>query len=158
MGRALVNGELSVIYPKGFVEMSEAELLLAYQTPNPDRWGIWDKRHHIIVAVLYHVTKSRFLARMVSTRSLAERVERATRKAYRDKGYQSKGFFEMRLCGSEAHGFAYEYEQDGVAQVGEAIVFQHGTCCYTLYYYARQSNREASHRVFEDILDSLDIE
>lgn len=160
MNTATLHGQLHVSYPDGFHVMGEEELHQAFADNNPNRWGIWDTDRHIIVAILWHESNA-LLSRLADTKGLAKRVQKHTAKTYAHYGYKAGELTRGETCGSEAWGFDYRFDMDGVGQVGRTEVFKHvedGTClCYTLYCYAREKQAQDGKEAFEAILASLSI-
>ena len=154
MGSTVLHDELSLSFPDSFEVMGDDELREGYLDDNPNRWGIWDRQRHVIIVVYWHDSNA-LLARMVSTKGLAERAERLMAKSYAGHGFQLGGFFEMEVAGHEARGFSYRYDLRGVGQSAETVVLKHGKCCYTLYYYAREGGKPSDHEAFENVLESM---
>ena len=44
---------MEVEVPNGFYVLSAEELRLAYQSEDPNRWGMRDKERHIILTVMW---------------------------------------------------------------------------------------------------------
>ena len=156
MQKALLNDELSVGIPFGFHVMDHGEEIRVFKEEAADRWAIWDTSRHIIVSVMWHVS-NKFLVKFANTKDLVKRVEKQARKAYHANGYQAGEPYETQVCGEQASAISYEYEMQGVGQVSEVLVFKHGACCYTVYYYARKSAAKKSRKVFQEILDSMEL-
>ena len=53
MNRETVNEAMEVEVPNGFYVLSAEELRLAYQSEDPNRWGMRDKERHIILTVMW---------------------------------------------------------------------------------------------------------
>lgn len=157
MQTALLNDELSVGIPNGFHVMDREEELRVFADNMADRWAIWDTHRRIIISVMWHVS-NRFLVRFASTKDLIQRVEKKARKAYQANGYQAGEPYETQVCGTDAHAIRYEYEMGGVAQVSEVLIFKHEASCYTVYYYARKDAATKSRKVFQQVLDSMELQ
>ena len=157
MQTALLNDELSVGIPNGFHVMDHGEEIRVFQEHTEDRWAIWDTQRRIIISVMWHVS-NKFLVRFASTKDLIQRVEKKARKAYAASGYQAGEPYETQVCGTQAHAIRYEYEIGGVAQVSEVLIFKHETSCYTVYYYARKNAERKSRKVFQQVLDSMELQ
>lgn len=159
MNEALLNNELAVSYPDGFHVMDEEDLKRVFLDAAPDRWGIWDRERHVIIALQWHESHPAFLRKIVSAKDLAKRAEAATHKAYKQMGYLGGSLFERNLCGEEAWGYRFESVVQGAPQVGEVDVFlrarERGNCAYTAYFQASRENAAAHYALFEEFLASM---
>lgn len=163
MANALLNNQLHVSYPATFEVMNAEEAAKTFMSDVPNRWAIRDDNAHIIVAITWHESRAGLLQKLASTKDLAKRAEHKARSAIRSGGSQSVSELrQSQICGEEAWGFDYAYEVQGVRQVSEVQLFKHAvgkvSCCYTIYYYARQENAQRSHEVLDQIIASLKFE
>ena len=153
-----LNNELCLTYPDGFHVLDEEEMNRVFPLDVPNRWAIWDIDRHIIISVQWHEANA-LLARLVSTKDLAKRVAAEAAKAYRANEYEVGELYQTTLCGEEAWGISFKYEVAGVFQIAHALVFKHAVentnCTYTLSFYEREENAEASEQVFQDLVASL---
>ena len=119
-----------------------------------------DDEAHVIVAITWHESHAGLLQRLASTKDLAKRVQRKARdSARKTTGSEVGELRETRICGAEAWGLACSYKVQGVPQVSEAWVFKlpkgKMSCCYTMYFYAREENAEASRKTLDGIIASI---
>ena len=156
MQTTLVNSELAVTYPDSFHIMDAKEQLEAYVDDNPCRWCIKDGAERSMVSVIWH-DAGKLVVRLTSTKSLAKRAESQSRRIYRGYSYALGGFFSRHVGGEEAEGFRFEYTLDGEVFIGQTIVAKHGSCCYTIYWYAPKTDDKKALTKFEDILGALDF-
>lgn len=154
--RALLNDELSVAIPGGFHVMDGAEEQRVFMENARDRWAIWNTHRHIIISIMWNES-NKLVSKFVNTKDLIKRIENKAHKSYKANDYQCGEIYETQLCGEPAHGLCYEYVIQDVGQVSEVLVFKHETCCYTIYYYARKDDAEESRKVFQELLDSLEL-
>ena len=158
MNDVTLNGELCLSYPDGFHVLDADEMARVFPNDGPNRWGIWDTERHMIVSVQWHESNV-LLAGLVSTKDLARRVAAEAGKAYKSNDYEVGELYQTTLCGEEAWGVSFRYEVSGVYQIAYAIVFKHvvetTNCTYTLSFFEREENAEASEQVFRALLDSL---
>ena len=157
MNQAVIHGQLFLVYPDGFHVMDVEELNQAFLDDNPNRWGIWDRERHIIIAVFWHES-SAILSALAGAKDVAKSTEKRLRKGLKRYGYESRGSFTTTLCGQETCGFRYAYRVGDVFQSAETVILKHGTCCYTIYYYAREEKDLVSYPVYEQVLRSLRLE
>ena len=154
--------ELSLAYPEGFHVMSEAESYEVFGGDSPERWSIWDKDRHAIISVQMHESKPGLFRKITSPFELAERAEKAARKAYADGGYTSGSFQEREIAGEKACGFDFGYTVDDVVQIGRIDVFmkpiKRGTHCYTLFLHSSKANAEENLAIYEEFLASFKFE
>ncbi len=153
---ACINEELYLDYPTGFHVMSTEELHDVYLDENPNRWGIWDKDRHMIVAVFWNRANA-LLAAVASAKDTAKSIEKTMRKEMKPLDYRSNGFFEREVCDLNAYGFRYGYVKEGTHQDAQAVVVKHGNVFYTVYYYGRK-DMEGSEELFDRILDTMHFE
>lgn len=152
--QVLLNGALSLAYPDGFHEMDRSELTQAFQDDNPDRWGIWDRERHIIIAVFWH-RSGRLVSRLAKEKDIVKSTEMKVRRGMKQSGYECSAFFSLQAAGRPAEGFRYTFAVQGIRQCAETVVLKDGNTCYTLYYYAREDGPAEDRRVFEEALASL---
>lgn len=158
MNSAKVNRELSVTYEDGFLAVSPEDMRRLMWDENPDRWGIWDKERHIIIAVFYH-TSPGFVAKLFGNpEAIAKNNESSLKKTYRNSSYQFNGFYETEIAGHRAYGFEYEYSAGDVRQSGRMDVIMHQRTCYTFYCFARKERREESFELYDRFLKSAAFE
>lgn len=149
-----INGELFITLPEGFRAMSTEELKRGYATDFERIRGYWDEEHHVIISITWNES-SRLLVKLTSPKDLAKRAEKHLARSYKGLGYRNDGFFATEVAGQDAQGFRYAYEIEGVAQSAETIVFMHGKCCYTLYYYTRSEDAARNVAIRDQAFASL---
>lgn len=154
MNRSLINNELTVCYEDGFHTVSAGELNSMFRDTNPDRWGIWDKERHIIIAVFFH-TSGGLLAKLFGDpQAIAKNNESVLKKTYRNSDYQFNGYYETEIAGHRAYGFEYEYSVGDVRQSERMDVIMHERTCYTFYCFARKEMKDESFAVYDGFLQS----
>lgn len=155
METARIHGGLTVGIPEGFHVMDDAELKLRFPDGIAERWAIRDEERHIVFTIIWHDAPSGLLAKLVSTRSLAERVEKLTAKSLKHRGFRLAGRVDCELCGTEAKGFSCGYTVQDVSQSAEIIVLRNGLACYTLYCIMQSDCLDQARPAYEEILASL---
>lgn len=160
MNDALLNDQLHVTYPESFRVMSSDEAAKVLLTNDANRWAIRDDDAHIIIAITWHESRAGLLQKLASTKDLAKRIQRKTRDAARKANGSKVGELkESRACGEEAWGFECSYEAQEVRQISEARVFKlpkgKVSCCYTVYFYAREDSATEGRKVLEDVIASM---
>ncbi len=155
METAQIHGGLTVGIPEGFHVMDDAELKLRFPDGIAERWAIRDEERHIVFTIIWHDAPSGLLAKLVSTRSLAERVEKLTAKSLKHRGFRLAGRVDRELCGTEAKGFSCGYTVQDVSQSAEIIVLRNGLTCYTLYCIMQSDCLDQARPAYEEILASL---
>lgn len=160
MADAIINDQLHVTYPESFCVMSAEEASKALSTSDAERWAIRDDSAHIIIAIAWHESRAGLLQKLASTKDLAKRIQRKARAAARRTNESAvRDLRNSQVCGEEAWGFDCTYEAQGICHVSEAWVFKlpkgKESCCYTIYFYAREDNAPASREVLEKLMASL---
>ena len=155
METARIHGGLTVGIPEGFHVMDDAELKLRFPDGIAERWAIRDEGRHVVFTIIWHDAPSGLLAKLVSTRSLAERVEKLTAKSLKHRGFRLAGRVDRELCGTEAKGFSCGYTVQDVSQSAEIIVLRNGLTCYTLYCIMQSDCLDQARPAYEEILASL---
>ena len=150
-----IHGGLTVGIPEGFHVMDDAELKLRFPDGIAERWAIRDEERHIVFTIIWHDAPSGLLAKLVSTRSLAERVEKLTAKSLKHRGFRLAGRVDRELCGTEAKGFSCGYTVQDVPQSAEIMVLRNGLTCYTLYCIMQSDCLDQARPAYEEILASL---
>ena len=158
MNTTVLNGQLQVSYPDGFRQMDAEELGRLFPKQVATSWGIWDTDRHIVVTVLWNESNA-LLSKLVSNKDLAKRLRKHLTKAYANNGFRAQGIVKTEISGTQACGFDFAYQVEGIDQVGEIMVFRHveghTCCCYTIYYYTREERAAQSREVLEEILASM---
>ena len=155
METAQIHGGLTVGIPEGFHVMDDAELKMRFPDGIAERWAIRDEKRHVVFTIIWHDAPSGLLAKLVSTRSLAERVEKLTAKRLKHQGFRLAGRVDRELCGTEAKGFSCGYTVQDVSQSAEIIVLRNGLTCYTLYCIMQSDCLDQARPAYEEILASL---
>ena len=160
MKDAVLNDHLRVAFPESFRVMSTEETSQALSLKDATCWGIRDDEAHIVLAMTWHESRAGMLQKLASTKDLAKRIQRKSRNSTRRAEQSEVGELERaQICGEEAWGFACAYAVQGVRQVSEAWVFKLPkgamSCCYTIYFFAREDNAPASRKVLDEIIASL---
>ena len=150
-----IHGGLTVGIPEGFHVMDDAELKMRFPDGIAERWAIRDEKRHVVFTIIWHDAPSGLLAKLVSTRSLAERVEKLTAKRLKHQGFRLAGRVDRELCGTEAKGFSCGYTVQDVSQSAEIIVLRNGLTCYTLYCIMQSDCLDQARPAYEEILASL---
>lgn len=160
MKDAVLNDHLRAAFPESFRVMSTEETSQALSLKDAACWGIRDDGAHIILALTWHESRAGMLQKLASTKDLAKRIQHKARNAARRDKQSKVGELEKaHICGEEAWGLACAYEAQGNRYISEAWVFKlpKGTmsCCYTIYFYAREDNATASRKVLDEVIASL---
>ena len=150
-----IHGGLTVGIPEGFHVMDDAELKMRFPDGIAERWAIRDEERHVVFTIIWHDAPSGLLAKLVSTRSLAERVEKLTAKRLKHQGFRLAGRVDRELCGTEALGFSCGYTVQDVSQSAEIIVLRNGLTCYTLYCIMQSDCLDQARPAYEESLASL---
>lgn len=154
MVKAVINNEVLLSYPEGFVEMDREALKEAFLDDNPNRWGIKDEKRHMLVTVLWNRTNM-ITAMITGPGTIADSAEHKMKTSLSKSRYKFGRFERKKVSGRNANGFTYEYVLEGVEQIGEVLVFQNVNCYYTLYTYALKENRQAARVVIDAIESSI---
>ena len=161
MNEVVLNDQLHLAYPDGFRLMDDEELARLFTDQVPNSWGIWDTDRHIVVSVLWNESNA-LLSKLVSNKDLAKRIRKHLSKAYANSGFRADGVVKTEVCGTEACGFDFDYQVEGIDQVGKIMVFKHvearTCCCDTIYYYARKEQAEVGKAALDQILATFAVE
>ena len=151
MNKETVNGTVEIEIPDGFYVMSAEELRQAYQSEDPNRWGMRDKERHIIVTVMwkaYSVLPGLFLSDL---KAVCKKNEHLSSKGYAGHGYRCDGFFSLSVDGQPAEGYRFSYRVEDVEQSAETILIRQGRTIYSVTFAGRTENKEADQEVFSGI-------
>ena len=151
-----INGELSITVPESFRAMTADELERGYGADFANMRGFWDQERHIIITITWHKS-NKILMKLADVKTLVNRAEKHLARAYAGHDYRNDGFFETAIAGQQAQGVRYGYTVEGAAHDAEAIVFLHGTCSYTVYYYTRSANAANNATIRDEVLASMAI-
>lgn len=163
MNDALPNDHLHVAYPESFRVLNAEEASKVLLSNDADRWAIRDDNAHIIIAITWHESRAGLLQKLASTKDLAKRVQRKAHDVARKAEGSTVGELrQSQICGEEAWGFDCAYEVQGARQVSQTWVFKlpkgKASCCYTIYFYAREDSAEASRKVLDEIIASMSVD
>ena len=150
-----INGELALPRPEGFVVMSPEELARAYTCDNSDRWGMWDKKRHIMVTVLWQ-RYNPLLAWLADMKTLVKRNEQLTSRGYKDHDYRLEGFRSRDVRGMAGEGYRFTYRLGDVVQRIDTVLVKKGRTVYSLSCIGRPENSAVDQAVFEAILDGIE--
>ena len=156
MAKVDVDGRMTLELPTGFSVMDKADVQRAFGFGYDDVWGARHERRNIMVAVIWKDAPA-LLGKLVSTKALVERAEKALRKTYAKHDYHYDGPLQLQVDGDEALGFSYRFMVGDVAQQGEVIIFRRDKRTYTLYYYTRPERAKANWAVHDALLSSISL-
>ena len=156
MGRAAVNGEVSVEVPEGFRILGKDELDTLYADSNPNRWGMADVGRGMIICVFWH-RNGALASSIASVEDACRSTERRLAKDLGAYSYSLEGFYGREVCGLDARGFRHSYSANGVDRICEVTLFKSGRVFYTAYCYSTAEGEQANRPVMSGILDSMSI-
>lgn len=156
MKNLTVNGELTLICPDSFREMTREELNTAFADTNRNRAGVRDEERHVILVVQWRKANV-LLAALSDPNSTLRGTEFRLRRLLKDHEYKKTGTFTRRIAGRDAKAFRYEYRVQGVLQEGEVFLLKKKTVIYTIYAYTRVPVTDEASRVIEEVLDSVSL-
>ena len=154
MANAALNGKMSVSYPDGFHEMSEAERGQLNFIEEGKGVCLSDPRRHMIVTTGFK--RIGMLQKLLlGGKDLAKNMEAQIRKPMARYGYRLKGYSEKQLDGKAANGIMYTYTAQGVDMYAESYVVKSGDTLYYLHLYTRMALWAENQSVWDQILDSV---
>ncbi len=152
MNTIILNHELKAVIPDGFHEMDEAERgNLNFYNEVP-ALCVCDPDRHIILSAAWK--KQALASMLLSSREIAEKMEKSFRKPMEPFGYRLEEFLEESIDGVAADGFRYSYTAEGVGMTGESFSFKKGKTFYYIHAYARTDLLDESLPVLRGILRS----
>ena len=151
MSRETIGGAVEVEVPDGFCVMSAEELKQAYQSEDPNRWGMRNKERHIIMTVMwkaYHGLAGLFLSDL---RAVCKKNEQLSSKGYAGHSYRCDGFFSLSVDGQPAEGYRFSYRIGDVEQSAETILIKQDKTIYSFTFAGRTENKAADREMFAGI-------
>ena len=155
MNRETVNEAMEVEVPNGFYVLSAEELRLAYQSEDPNRWGMRDKERHIILTVMWKEYRGRPVLFLPGLKSVCKKNEQLNCKEYSGHGYRCDGFFSLSVDRQPAEGYRFSYRVGDVEQSAETILVRYGRTIYSITFAGRAENKAADKEVFAGIIAGI---
>ncbi len=156
MGRAAVNGEVSVEVPEGFRILGKDELDTLYADSNPNRWGMADVGRGMIICVFWHRSGA-LVSSIASVEDACRSTERRLAKDLGAYSYSLEGFYGREVCGLDSRGFRHSYSANGADRICEVTLFKSGRVFYTVYCYSAAGRELENRPVLSAIVDSMSI-
>ena len=155
MTRITINA-LTITYPEGFHEMTDAEKAgLNFYKDGPGAC-LSDPDRHMIVTIGW--MKSGIASLMFSEKEAARSAEGKISKPMAAYGYCLEGFSDMKLGGENASGFRYHYRSGETDMSAEMLVMKYKKVFYYLNFYARTGLLEESRKIWQEMLDSVELD
>ncbi len=149
----ILNDELKLSLPDGFRVMDEAERGRLHMLAEGGGICVSDPDRHILISAGWK--QAGMLAGMlVNERDLAKNMETSVSRALAQSGYRGEEAVRKTIGGLEASGFRYTYTAEGICMAGESLAFKSGKTLYYIHLYAREESREASLKIWDEILAS----
>lgn len=154
MNNVQINNEVNLVYPDGFNEMNEEELIRYFSTP-ADRWGIYNADEHIMLSVSWK--KAGFKHIFTDAESYLIEVESSLRRNLLN--YQRITEYKIKVGKQKAYCVRFEYRVKDAAlvQVCDVVVFKYKKKSYSVYYVTRKVNATANLPAFQEILQSITL-
>ena len=152
MSELTVNQELLLNVPDSFHVMSETERQNVNVMGEGEWIGLSDPDQHIIMTVGWKEIPA-FSAFLLSSKSLAQNMEKQLGTPMKPYGYDLIGFQSRQIADMPAEGFQYRYTVGDIGMTGYSCVLKHSRTVYYFHLYARTANESDSIRQFESILD-----
>ncbi len=154
MEELLLNKTFTLPVYDGFHVMDEAERKEMTFLEEGPCVCLSDPAKHMIVTIGWKEIGG-LASLLVNVKEIAAKAELAVSKAMAGFGYRSEGFLAREIAGRSAEGFGYAYEAEETAMIGQTYAAKAGKTVYYFNLYARESLKEESLRVWEDLLDSV---
>ena len=153
MGQIIIN-KMSLSYPEGFTELTQAEISQMNTIDGPPNFAINDPERHMIVSGAFREA-SGFQAFMLNAKDVATHIEKQIAKAMKSYGYQRDKFMIREAAGNKGAGFSYTYKANEIDMCSESYIFEKDKVFYYLYFYYRKELIDVGRAAAEEILQSI---
>lgn len=150
MSYAIINDSLYVSYPVVFEELEEeTNKYVADQMP---RWGINDKKHHVLFSIFCMPSNS-FMVSLSEEKTALKQIRKVAKKS---RGFKDLGDNKKKICGKEVNGFRYQYTMNDIVQYCETYTIKNNRCIYVIYCYVRKTE-DFELKVVSELYDSMEF-
>ena len=149
-----VNQSLEVSCPEGFHVMDAEERSKISFYGGGECECLSDPDRHMVVCIGWKPLPA-LAALMLGAADAAKDMEKKVRKPMQPFGYTFLRNEKTSLDGEATHGFAYEYNAQGTAMVGESFACRKSKTMYYLHVYYRKELETESAPVWKEILASM---
>ena len=156
MKREIIHEALALDIPDEFQRMTAEETLAIYRDENPNRWGTWNRRDHVMLIAAWS-EYSALTVWLSDLRTMAKRNQSLVRKGYEGHDYQLLEYFSARAGKVPMEGYRFTYSVQSVRQYVSTVLLKKGRTVYSLSCIGWDENRQENKALFRDILDSLQL-
>ncbi len=149
----LLNNEMNVTFPEGFVIMNAAECSEMKMIKEGRGECIKDTDRHIVISMAWK--KAGLFAAAAEPSDAIKKMEANIRKAQAPFDYQLDEFKKKDLGGRSAEGIRFHYVVQNTEMTSESYITKNGRTFYYLHFYGRTELKEESLAVWEEILNSI---
>ena len=155
MNEKILNGELKLLYPTEFEEMTEEEFK-KYFTKSTNRWGVIDHEGHFMVSVGW-TNQLGLMSFMTDVKSVLAPFEKNMRKTLTD--YQRTGELHAEICSGRASGFTFEFTANDkpVRQYGNIMALKVKKRYYIVTASTGNTDNLYRRQVFDGIVSSFTV-
>ncbi len=154
MKKDTIINTLKLEYPDSFDKMEQSELKKYYSSVT-NRWGIIYRDQHMIISVGWTKEIGLFGSLFVDEKSFLSGYDKRSRQGLRS--YKRTEDIDKTVCGSDARGFAFEYESNdsNTPMFGKIVVFKTGKRLWLAEYATSNTDTLFCNMAFDMVLDSI---
>ena len=151
MNTVIINDELKITYPDGFIERNEQEKSgMNFYGRIPDLC-INDPERHITVSVAFKQYGA-VAAALANRKGVARSMCKKTAELMKEFNFRKIGFITQKVGAFTADGFGYSYEAQNVKMLGRSFVVKSRRTFYYIHCYYRAELEDESLSVIDGIL------
>ena len=148
-----INQELEMNVPESFRVLNEEERAQMNFLVDGEGVCLRSEEKHMLISIGWKKVNA-FPALILSTKDIANDMEKRFRKALKDYDYDLEGFLERNIGERKAEGLRYTYQSQEKDMVSESFVLKKGETFYYFHVYLRQEEREERLPIWEEFLST----